>query len=242
MSATTEFKPEAEDRPDLTVPLDEPNPVLIIVMGPASCGKSTVGSELAESLSIPFIDGDSLHPSSNIDKMSRGIPLTDEDRLPWLALIRSTAERKCKEEYEKCGGKFRGVAEGGIGRAGVVIACSALRKWYRDILRGQIEANPPSKDDLPPAHPTATSDLKVHHPATSALETYFVYCHGTPEVLEARIAARKGHFMGKQMLASQLATLEDPRGEDGVVTVEIDATPEEVGRTATEGVKKLVGR
>lgn len=111
-------------------------------------GKSTVGSDVAEALSIPFIDGDSLHPQSNIDKMSGGIPLTDDDRLPWLALIRSTAERVCKEEWEKHDGKMKSIEDGGIGRAGVVIACSALKKWYRDILRGDVEAIPPPVDDL----------------------------------------------------------------------------------------------
>ena len=80
--------------------------------------------------------------------MSSGIPLTDDDRLPWLALIRSTAERVCKEEWEKHGGKMKSVEEGGIGRAGVVIACSALNKWYRDILRGDVGAIPPPVDDL----------------------------------------------------------------------------------------------
>ncbi|WVR04489.1 hypothetical protein IAU60_001493 [Kwoniella sp. DSM 27419] len=224
---------------ELVIPKGEPNPVLIIVMGPASCGKSTVGSELAESLSLPFIDGDSLHPQSNIDKMSDGIPLTDDDRLPWLALIRSTGERVCREEFDKCGGRFKTLQEGGLGRAGVVIACSALKKWYRDILRGEVEAQPPTKDDLPDL--PETNHKGVHLPATLALKTYFVYCYGTPEVLHERIAARKGHFMGKQMLASQLATLEDPRGETGVVTVDIDAGKEEVGRRATEGIKRAVG-
>ena len=80
--------------------------------------------------------------------MSGGIPLTDDDRLPWLALIRSTAERVCKEEWEKHDGKMKSVQEGGIGRAGVVIACSALKKWYRDILRGDVSAIPPPVDDL----------------------------------------------------------------------------------------------
>jgi gluconokinase len=85
--------------------------------------------------------------------MSSGIPLTDDDRLPWLALIRSTAERVCKEEWEKHDGKMKSVADGGIGRAGVVIACSALKKWYRDILRGDVSAIPPPVDDLVSTHP-----------------------------------------------------------------------------------------
>lgn len=80
--------------------------------------------------------------------MSSGTPLTDEDRLPWLALIRSTAERVCKEQSDKVEEKNRSVEDGGLGRAGVVIACSALKKWYRDILRGTVKADPSPAEDL----------------------------------------------------------------------------------------------
>ncbi|ODO07629.1 gluconokinase [Cryptococcus wingfieldii CBS 7118] len=225
-------KPEHE----LTVPAHLPAPVLIIAMGPASCGKSTIGTDLASSLHIPFIDGDSLHPKSNVEKMSRGEALSDEDRLPWLALIRSTAERVCKEESEKGEGGEDGAGAGGIGRPGVVVACSALKGWYRDILRGVVEADPPPKDDLVEDHPAPNA----HHRATSNLKTYFVYCCGTPELLQERIAARKGHFFGAQMLEGQLAILEDPRGEEDVVAVDIDGTREVVGQRAVEGVRGLL--
>ncbi|ORY23936.1 P-loop containing nucleoside triphosphate hydrolase protein [Naematelia encephala] len=228
---------------ELTVPAGQPRPILIIVMGPASCGKSTIGTDLAESLSLPFIDGDSLHPQSNIDKMSQGHPLTDDDRLPWLALIRSTAERECKSQFDE--GNIRSRADGGVGRAGVIIACSALKKWYRDILRGEVEASPPGLNDLPqdktkspehPFYPPNHPDI----PATSNLQTLFLYCYGSPEVLQKRIAARKGHFMGAQMLVSQLATLEDPRGEGGVTWVDIDQPPEKVAADAVKRIRALV--
>ncbi|WVN85505.1 uncharacterized protein L203_100651 [Cryptococcus depauperatus CBS 7841] len=220
---------------ELAVPGHLPDPVLIIVMGPASCGKSTVGQGVADALNLSFIDGDSLHPKSNIKKMSTGIPLTDEDRLPWLALIRSTAERFCKEQMDKSGGRLTAVQDGGIGRPGVVIACSALRKWYRDILRGSVKANPPSAEDLVESHPQ-----NAEHAATGALKTLFVYCKGSPELLKERIAARKGHFMGSEMLASQLATLEDPSDEEGVAVTEIDGSQEEVIERAVNGIKKLL--
>ncbi|ORX35488.1 P-loop containing nucleoside triphosphate hydrolase protein [Kockovaella imperatae] len=216
-----------EDDVELTVPPNEPRPVLLIVMGPASCGKSTIGSGIAEDLHLPFVDGDTLHPQSNIDKMSKGIPLTDDDRLPWLALIRSTAERVCKEQWER--GEVRSKDNGGLGRAGIVIACSALKKWYRDILRGD-----------PPAHPAARPEMEVHKPATDNLQTLFLYCHGTPELLAQRIAARKNHFMGAQMLKSQLATLELPRNEPGVAWVDIDGTPQEVRERALQSMKVVV--
>ncbi|KAL7423591.1 hypothetical protein Q5752_001171 [Cryptotrichosporon argae] len=223
---------------ELTVPAHAPRPVLIVVMGPASCGKSTVGSELASALQIPFIDGDSLHPKSNIDKMSAGHPLTDADRLPWLALIRSTAERVCKEQYEA--GGIVGADRGGVGRPAVVIACSALKKWYRDILRGEVEARPPTPSDLPSEHPHVDASKLSHHAATPSLQTLFVYCNGSRDLLLSRIAGRAGHFFhGSAMLDSQLAALEDPTGEGGVVDVDIGKSKEDVGRDAEAGVRRL---
>jgi gluconate kinase len=152
-------------------------------------GKSTIGISLADAFNIPFIDGDSLHPKSNVDKMSAGTPLDDNDRLPWLALIRATAERVCREEWvtkeqglfgvlhEQDGNLNRdvedlaeladwefgegwkwkgnlkkktdeslGVPRGGLRRPAVVIACSALKKWYRDILRGHYPVEMPVSD------------------------------------------------------------------------------------------------
>ncbi|KAF8330087.1 uncharacterized protein EI90DRAFT_3061529, partial [Cantharellus anzutake] len=90
---------------------------LIIVMGVSGCGKSTTGKALAGAIqNTQFQDGDDLHPKSNIDKMSQGQQLTDEDRHPWLSLIRSTAEHLIASGTSKV----------------IVIACSALRKRYRD--------------------------------------------------------------------------------------------------------------
>ncbi|RSH85100.1 uncharacterized protein EHS24_006693 [Apiotrichum porosum] len=189
-------------------------PLLIVVMGPASCGKSSIGSDLANSLSIPFIDGDDLHPAANVAKMSAGIPLTDEDRLPWLQVIRSTGEKVCREQWDKSPREL-----GKLGRPAVVIPSSALKQWYRNILRGDAEV----KDTTPPK-----------------METVFVYCKGTPELLAERIAARKGHFMKPSMLASQLATLEDPSAEAGVVVVDISKSREEVSKAALDGVLGLL--
>jgi len=86
--------------------------VSVVVMGVSGCGKSTVGALLASGLGVPFVDGDGLHPPANIAKMSAGIPLTDDDRWPWL---RAVAARLAESD--------------------VVIACSALRRIYRDNLR-----------------------------------------------------------------------------------------------------------
>ncbi|KLT45285.1 cytoplasm protein [Cutaneotrichosporon oleaginosum] len=196
-------------------------PLLIVVMGPASCGKSTIGANLARDLGIAFIDGDALHPPANVAKMSAGNPLNDADRLPWLQIIRATGIHECRAAWEKGDGRVpdQERAEGKLGRPACVIACSALKKSYRDILRGHTETGP---EDKP------------------VMKTIFVYCNGSPELLAERIAARQGHFMKPQMLASQLATLEDPTAEPGVVDVDISATPEEVSSRALSGTRKVV--
>jgi gluconokinase len=89
----------------------------IIVMGVSGSGKSTVGEKLAEALNLPFLEGDSLHPKSNVDKMASGIPLQDEDRWPWLDKI----------------GERMAVAEQGL-----IVSCSSLKKSYRDCLRAAV--------------------------------------------------------------------------------------------------------
>ena len=93
---------------------------LIVVMGVAGSGKTTIASGLAEKLGVPFVEGDSLHPAANVKKMSGGVPLTDEDRWPWLEAI---GERM---EVERVTGH------------GVVVSCSALRHVYRDCLRKKV--------------------------------------------------------------------------------------------------------
>jgi gluconokinase len=98
--------------------------------------------------------------------------------------------------------------------------------------------------DQPPKHPDATAEMNVDEPATANLLTLFCYCQGTPELLAQRIAARQNHFMGAQMLTSQLATLEDPTqtGEPGVFAADIDGTKEEVKSRAVNGMRDLVQR
>jgi len=133
-------------------------------MGPAGSGKTTVGKLLAAQLSWEFADGDDFHPLANIAKMSRGIPLTDEDRLPWLKSIRD-AMRQWQAQ----------------GKNGV-IACSALKRSYRELLG--IGAN--------------GKDVRL------------VYLKGTCDLLLERLHSRKGHYMKDKMLLSQLADLEEP--------------------------------
>jgi gluconokinase len=91
--------------------------VHVVVMGVSATGKTTIGEQLAEELGCEFIEGDELHPRRNIEKMSSGVPLTDEDRWPWLQAI---AELVAVKDYE-------GVS--------TVVTCSALKRSYRDVLR-----------------------------------------------------------------------------------------------------------
>jgi gluconokinase len=148
-------------------------------MGPAGSGKTTVGRLLAAQLSWEFADGDDFHPPANVAKMSRGIPLTDEDRLPWLQSIHEAMR------HWQAQGKS------------VVIACSALKRSYRDLLG--VDSN--------------AKNFKL------------VYLKGTFDLLLERLHSRAGHYMKEQMLASQLADLEEP---SDACTVDISSSPEQI--------------
>lgn len=234
-----------------------PPPALIIVMGVSSCGKSTVGQQLAHALHIPFYDGDDLHPKSNVEKMSKGIPLTDADREPWLALIRRTADRICQREEEE-----QNEGDPPPELKGVVIACSALKKHYRDILRGNEPQShrPPLPHDVPsdfaarthqvgnagqperesePQESIADDKEEFAKPAQMALRTFFVFIKGSPELLEERMKARENHFMKVGMLRSQLETLEDPSEEEGVVVVKLENSVDTQVNDAAEGLRTL---
>jgi gluconokinase len=140
-----------------------------VVMGVSGCGKSTIGRALAKRLEASFIDGDDLHPASNIEKMRRGDPLNDADRAPWL---------------DKVGA--------GLG-PGTVIACSALKRVYRDRIR-----------------------------RAAGGPVVFVYLRGARETLASRMFERRGHFMPYSLLESQLETLEEPAGDELSVIADIE--------------------
>lgn len=142
----------------------------IVVMGVSASGKTEVGRRLATALDVGFVDGDDLHPPTNVAKMTSGVPLTDTDREPWLDAVAA-------------------VLTGG----GVVVACSALRRSYRDRLRAG-----------------AGREIRVLHLDVSEPE------------LRRRIERRVDHFMPPSLLADQLATLEDPRGEPDVTVIDAD--------------------
>jgi gluconokinase len=151
-------------------------PCALVVMGVSGSGKSTIADKLAERLSWKYEDGDKFHPLSNVAKMSAGQPLTDDDRWPWLQAIADEIDRVCKA------------------RERAVIACSALKRAYRDIL----------------VH--GRNDVRI------------IFLKGTQELIAARLNLRKGHFMPPGLLASQFKTLEPPGTEENPVTVSIDAS------------------
>lgn len=153
---------------------------VIVVMGVSGSGKTTVAALLAGRLNWEFEDGDWLHPEANVEKMHRGIPLTDEDRWPWLRAIAAWIDEKRRE-----------------GRHGVV-ACSALKRRYRDVLIGE------------------RRDVRL------------VYLKGDEALIGRRIAARHGHFMPEALLRSQFEALEEPGEDEHPIVVSVEAKPAEI--------------
>lgn len=161
----------------------------VVVMGVSGAGKSTIGALVADALNYPFLDADSLHPLENIRKMADGIPLDDDDRWPWLDLVgHELATTKA---------------------AGIVVACSALKRRYRDAIRAQ------------------------------APDTIFLHLDGTLEVLSARLEGRSGHFMPPMLLASQLEALEPMEGDEAAVVVDIAGSMNEILERAVAGIRGL---
>ncbi|EGR97928.1 gluconokinase [Cutibacterium namnetense] len=150
----------------------------IVIMGVAGAGKTDVGSMLADRLGVDFMDGDDLHPQANIDKMTSGHPLNDKDRRPWLTNIAAWLAEHADN--------------------GAVVACSALKRIYRDQLR------------------QVCPDL------------VFIHLAGDRKVVAARVEARAGHFMPASLIDSQYATLEPLAANEVGITVDFDAPREEL--------------
>jgi gluconokinase len=155
-------------------------PCALVVMGVSGSGKSTIAEHLAARLGWRYVDGDLFHPPANVAKMSAGHPLTDQDRWPWLRAIAAEIDR--------------------LAAAGerAVVACSALKRAYRDIL----------------VH--GRDDVRI------------VFLDGTKELIAKRLDARKGHFMPPGLLDSQFETLEPPQQSEHPLTVSIDASVDEI--------------
>ncbi len=147
---------------------------VVILMGVSGCGKSTFGRFLQKELGYQFTDGDDLHPPTNVAKMSQGVPLDDSDREPWLEEICVHIKSKSQE----------GVP--------VAVACSALKKIYRDQLR--------------------TADNQI----------VFVHLTAGSAAIAKRLAGREGHYMPPGLLASQFEALESTADEGDVVEVDVE--------------------
>ncbi|XP_001379254.2 probable gluconokinase [Monodelphis domestica] len=170
-------------------------PVAVLVMGVSGSGKSTVGSLLATELGWKFYDADDYHPEENRKKMGKGIPLNDQDRIPWLFNLHDIL--------------LRNVSSG----QSVVLACSALKKMYRNILRRGESAATQKYDE-----PGEKEELKL----------LVVYLNGPSEVISGRLAKRKGHFMPPELLQSQFDTLEPPSAPENFLSLSVDRSVSEM--------------
>lgn len=151
---------------------------VLVVMGVSGVGKTTIGRRLAEALGYGYAEGDSYHPPANVEKMRSGLPLEDADRWPWLQAMAADIDR------------WR--AEG----KGMVLACSALKRVYRDILIG----------DRP--------DVRL------------VQLNGEQALIRSRVESRSHEYMPASLLVSQFATLELPTAEERPLTADVRDPPE----------------
>src|SRR5579875_1233763 len=145
-------------------------------MGVSGSGKTTVGRALAAELRVPFVDGDDLHPAANVRRMAAGTPLTDADRGPWLAAVGEVL----------------------AGADSIVVACSALRRTYRDRIR------------------------------SAAPDAVFMQLDAGTGELDSRLQARRHHYMPASLLPSQLAALEPLQPDEAGVIVDASGSPAEV--------------
>ena len=165
----------------------------IVVMGVSGCGKSTVASAIARELVLDMTDGDDLHLPASVEKMRSGIPLQDSDRWPWL---------------DRIGQHLAQAQTAGRGR---VIACSALKREYRD---------------------------RIRHLAP---EVRFVFLQGSAALIRERLSTRQGHYMPPELLDSQFRTLEVPTSDEtDVVTVSIDQPLQALIAQGVDGLKLSV--
>ena len=166
-------------------------PQAIVLMGVCGSGKTVVGEALAPKLGYAFRDGDGFHPEANVRKMAAGTPLTDEDRWPWLDSIGHALR------------DFRG--------GGIIVACSALKKAYRQRIA-----------------------------AAAGRPVAFIHLDGAYATLKERMQTRRGHFMPVSLLDSQIAILEPPDASENAIRVSVDQPLDKVVDAAIAGLGTLV--
>ena len=153
---------------------------IVVVMGVSGCGKSTVEQQLARRTGWPSAEGDDFHPPANVAKMRAGIPLTDAERLPWLRAVAEWISDRARHSES------------------AVVACSALKRSYRDVLRG------------------------------GSTDIFFLHLVASRDVLLTRLRARPDHFMPAALLQSQLDTLQPLQPDEAGVILSVEEPLEEV--------------
>jgi gluconokinase len=176
------------------MPADRQWQAVVVVMGVSGSGKSTVGELIAGALGADFLDADPYHPAENVAKMQAGHALTDADRLPWLEKLRELLNDPERKAHA------------------VVLACSALKRAYRDHLR--------------------RGERPVH----------LVYLHGREALLRKRLGGRAGHFFNPTLLESQLESLEEPAPEEQAIWLEINKPADYLARAALAALGNLQTR
>ena len=159
----------------------------LVIMGVSGTGKTVLGAQVAQALDRRFVDADDLHSAANKAKMASGVPLNDADRRPWLDAVAVEAART----------------------PAPVIACSALKRTYRDLLRA------------------------------SAPDLVFVHLDGSREVIADHLARRDHEFMSPDLLDSQLATLEPLAAEEAHATVDVDQSIPDVLNAILDSVNRM---
>ena len=162
---------------------------IVVVMGVSGSGKTTVGAALAGLIGVDFVDGDDLHPKTNVDKMHAGHPLTDADRWPWLDRVGAA------------------LAEAAGANCGLVVACSALKRAYRDRIR-----------------------------AAAGPALLFVFLDVSRTEAQRRMRVRLDHFMPASLVDSQFEALEPPDGEADVLSVTALSNPSATARAVAERI------
>jgi carbohydrate kinase (thermoresistant glucokinase family) len=163
---------------------------VVVMMGVSGSGKTTIATQVAERFGWQMLEGDKLHPPANVAKMSSGTPLDDNDRWPWLRAIAGAIDDW----------RAKGVSG--------VVACSALKRAYREILIG------------------------------SRADVVLVYLQGSHDLIAARMAARHGHFMPAGLLDSQFATLQEPDEAEHPIVVSIAPAPDAIVDTIIEKLRQ----
>ena len=173
---------------------------VVIVMGVCGCGKNVVGERLAAAAGGTFFDADDYHATEMVAKMARGEPLTDEDRWPWLQRLHEEIIAPAIVEREE-----------NAGSPPAIVGCSALRRVYREKLRGE----------------------------TPSGWVCFVHLKGSEELITRRMEQRQGHYMKQGMVASQFAILEPPQQDECALEIGIERSPDEIAQEVLSEIRLL---